>query len=127
MAIIGQFVGGLSLCLQPMTVAATPDGNAVVPDGYSLNYVLTRGTQLLIVQASETPSFEVNMIGNYTIHTLVYDPATFNFADITIGVTNAFEVNRRLIQGGGATCGSLDIIGATVQIDDCIITISIFS
>jgi len=114
-------VGNATVCyeMQPITVSATPDGNDVMPEGYSTNYVLTRGNELLIVQASETPSFEVNMIGTYSIHTLIYDPANFNFSDITVGVTNAFEVNAMLIQGGGATCGSLDVVGATIQIEDC--------
>ena len=117
-------VGNATVCyeMQPITVTATPDGNVVVPEDYVLTYVLTRGTELLIVQASETPSFEVNMFGSYTIHTLVYNPATFNFSEITIGQTNAFDVNEMLIQGGGATCGSLDIIGASIQVDDCTIT-----
>jgi len=119
-----SLVGNSTVCyeMQPVTIAATSDSNAVVPEGYSVNYLLTRGSQLLIVQASETPSFEVNMIGTYTIHTIVYDPATFNFSDITVGVTNAFEANMMLIQGGGTTCGSLDVTGVTVEIEDCNIT-----
>ena len=73
----------------------------VVPENHSVNYLLTLGEEFLIVQATEIPSFEVDMIGIYTIHTIVYDPATFNFSDITVGITNVFEANSMLIQGGG--------------------------
>ena len=47
------------------TVSATPDGNIHVPAGYSVLYVLTSGSGLVIEQVSTTaPSFTVNAAGS---------------------------------------------------------------
>ena len=58
------------------------------------------------------PSFTVNQIGLYRIHTLVYDPATLNLGVVVFGQTTGFDVNSLLIQGGGSICASLDVQGA---------------
>ena len=49
------------------TVAASPANGTIVPEGYSVLYVLTNGAALVIEDASATPSFEVNVVGTYTI------------------------------------------------------------
>ncbi len=94
------------------TVSATPNGNAIVPPGYQTIYVLTRGFNLIIQQVNAVPSFTVNQIGLYRIHTLVYDPATLNLGVVVFGQTTGFDVNSLLIQGGGSICASLDVQGA---------------
>ena len=90
-----------------------------VPAGYSVGYVLTMGAELVITAVSTTPEFTVTMAGDYTIHTLVYDPATLDLSSIVFGVTTGFDVNGLLIQGGGTICGALDVEGATTHVIDC--------
>ncbi len=100
-------------------LSATPDGNANVPSGYSVLYVLTSGTGLVIEQTNTSPEFTVNEIGLYTIHTLVYDPNTLDLSIVTPGVTTGFDVNGLLVQGGGDICASLDVTGAPIVVEDC--------
>ena len=110
------------VCLdgQSVTISATPDGNMIVPAGYEVIYVLTSGPGLIIQQTNASPSFTVSATGNYTIHTLVYDPNTLDINSITIGVTTGFDVNTLLIQGGGTICASLDVDGAKISVvDNC--------
>jgi|GEM_PF-1120912 len=93
-------------------VSASPNGDAVIPFGYQVAYVLTQGSDLLIVDAGIDPSFNIPESGEYTIHTLVYDPSTLNLNVIELGVTTGIEVNSLLIQGGGDICAALDVAGA---------------
>ncbi|MEO8587970.1 MAG: T9SS type A sorting domain-containing protein [Flavobacteriales bacterium] len=102
------------------TISATPDGNANVPAGFLTVYALTQGPELLIINASLTPSFDVTAVGDYTIHTLVYDPNTLDLGLIEFGVTTGFDVNALLIQGGGDICASLDVTGAPISVSLCI-------
>jgi hypothetical protein len=105
---------GLFRCLQggTATLNATPNGNAIVPPGFSTIYVLTRGQGLVIQQVNAVPVFNVSQIGLYRIHTLVYDPATLNLGIVVPGTTTGFDVNGLLVQGGGSICASLDVTGA---------------
>ena len=103
------------------TISATPDGNSVVPVDFSTVFVLTQGPELLIMDASVTPNFDVAATGSYTIHTLVYDPNTLDLGTIEFGVTTGFDVDALLIQGGGTICGSLDALGAQISVIECIV------
>jgi len=93
------------------TLSATPNGDQTVPTDYRTGYVLTSGAGLLIEQVSEAPTFTVTQSGDYTIHTLVYDPNTLDLGDIQLGVTTGVQVNSLLLQGGGNICASLDVVG----------------
>ncbi|MBK7270038.1 MAG: hypothetical protein IPI07_11185 [Flavobacteriales bacterium] len=53
--------------------------------------MLTQGAGLTIVNAGATPSFEISAIGDYTIHTLVYDPNTLDLSIVELGVTTGFD------------------------------------
>jgi len=88
----------------------------IIPDGYNLAYVLTSGTGLIIEQIQNTPDFTVQNSGDYTVHTLVYNPSTLNVSSITAGTTTGFDVNGMLIQGGGDICAALDVAGAPVSV-----------
>lgn len=92
-----------------ITATHTP---GTVPAGYQTIYVLTSGTGLVIQATSASPDFNINTAGTYTIHTLVYDPATLDLSIVVPGVTTGFDVNSLLIQGGGSICGALDVSGA---------------
>ncbi|HEX5002142.1 MAG TPA: T9SS type A sorting domain-containing protein [Bacteroidia bacterium] len=113
------FAGGLNpvpaIC--SVHIEATPNGTAIVPPGYETVYVLTSGAGLVIEQFSATPDFMLTANGQFTMHTLVYDPITLDLNTITLGVTTAFDVNSMLVQGGGSICGSLDMSGAKYNID----------
>ena len=112
-------------CLQfpgeQISFSATPNGNTIVPPGYQVTYVLTLGGGLVIQDAQSTPNFTVSNPGAYTIHTLVYDPNTLDLGIIQIGVTTGFDVNALLQQGGGAICASLDVAGAGVLVESCVV------
>ncbi|MBT8271444.1 MAG: hypothetical protein KJO25_05310, partial [Bacteroidia bacterium] len=99
------------------TISATPTGDSVVPSGYSTLYVLTKGADLVIVNAGPEPSFTVTEGGNYTIHTLVYDPATLDLTIVELGVTTGVDVFGLIIPGGGDICASLDVPGAPITVE----------
>ncbi|MBU2938473.1 hypothetical protein KO494_02875, partial [Lacinutrix sp. C3R15] len=93
------------------TISATPNGDMYVPDDFMVIYGLTQGEELLLIAGSHTPEFQVTEPGDYTIHTLVYNPDTANLGLISLGSTTGFDVNGYLIQGGGMICASLDVAG----------------
>jgi len=115
--------GSLAIDMDPValvagsaTISATPNGDVVVPNGYEVLYVLTKGTELIIEQVNASPSFTVTMAGKYTIHTLVYEAATLDLSIVVPGLTTGFDVNSLLIQGGGDICAALDVAGAMVMV-----------
>jgi hypothetical protein len=101
------------------TLTATVANAPYVPEGYTVLYVLTQGADLTIIGVGSEPSFDVNEAGNYTIHTLVYDPATLGLADVVLGETTGIYVNSFLIQGGGSICAALDVAGAPFVVEPC--------
>ncbi|MCW5899916.1 MAG: T9SS type A sorting domain-containing protein [Flavobacteriales bacterium] len=117
----GTLNGGGVVCFEgsPVTLSATPNGDAVVPPGFLTVYALTQGAGLVIIDAAAAPSFEVSALGTYTIHTLVYDPTTLDLSIVELGVTTGFDVNALLIQGGGTICASLDVAGAAFSVEEC--------
>ncbi len=103
-----------------VNISALQNTDPVVPPGYSLLYVLTSGTDLLIQDAQPTPDFIISLPNNYTIHTLVYDPNTLDLGIINLGTTTGFDINELLIQGGGDICAALDVLGAPIVVTaDC--------
>ena len=70
----GTLSGGGDVCntTGEVVLTATPNGDSNTPDGYSLAYVLTSGTDLVIQQLGASPSFTVTTGGLYTIHTFVF-------------------------------------------------------
>lgn len=102
------------------TLSGTPDGNATVPDGYELVYLLTQESDIPVILAhAATPEFSVNAPGHYGIHPFVYDPATFDLSTLVLGETTLLDLNAQLLQGGGGICASLDMDGADFQVVDC--------
>jgi hypothetical protein len=107
-----------TLCLDgSASLEAMANGDSNVPTDYSTLYVLTKGSELVIVDASAEPTFDVTESGDYTIHTLVYNPETLDLTIVEFGVTTGFQVNALLIQGGGNICASLDVPGATFTVE----------
>ncbi len=115
---MGRFIP----CLEPgsfIELVGIPAGDAVVPDGFSVAYVLTQGQDLVIQSAGPDPAFQVNVLGLHTLHTLVYDPATFDPGTINWETTTAAEVSALFVQGGGSICASLDMVGASYTVIEC--------
>ena len=111
------------VCLAPAgngNISATPNGDANVPAGFSVIYVLTSGNGLVVEQTNDTPNFTALTPGKYTIHTLLYvaDANDPNFLDLGLiqpGVTTGGDVAALLAD----LCGSLDVAGAMVNVDAC--------
>lgn len=100
-------------------LTALPDGNAVVPPGFSTVYLLTRTNGLIIEQMGPSPNFLVNTGDVWRIHALVFDPATLDLSGVQFGTTSAYDVQDLLLQGGGGICASLDISGAPMKSAEC--------
>ena len=100
-------------------LSADVDMPAVIPDGFQQLYVLTMGEDLVIMDVNATPDFSVDTTGTFTIHSLVYDPATLDLGIVEFGVTTGVDVNGLLIQGGGDICASLDVAGAPFDVMAC--------
>lgn len=119
--------GGLTmlqadLCLTDgnATAQAVPDGDAIVPDGFQTLYLLTSAAAPQPVLATNaTPTFTMAGTGQFRIHTLIFDPGTFDPATIVPGTTTLGGINELFIQGGGGYCGALGLGGAPFQVADC--------
>ncbi|MFK7809138.1 MAG: hypothetical protein AB8F74_15150, partial [Saprospiraceae bacterium] len=107
-----------SVCLDngTATISAIPDGNQSVPTDFEVIYVLTEGDDLIIVDVSADPSFIVSAKGDYTIHTLTYDPTTLDLSIVQLGTTSATTVVSLILQGGGDICAALDVNGAPIVV-----------
>ncbi|MEQ8703847.1 MAG: hypothetical protein RIC19_07995, partial [Phaeodactylibacter sp.] len=100
-------------------IKSAPSGDAVIPAGFEIIYVLTSGNDLLIEGVNETPEFIVSTDKNYRIHPLVYDPSTLDLSIVEIGVTTGFDVNNLLLQGNGSICASLNVEGTQFNFGGC--------
>ena len=119
-AFAGTLIPNKNECLEKngeVTISATPVGDAVVPEGYEVIYVLTKFSILFIIDVNDTPSFVVDDTDEYRIHTLVYDPETLDLSG-AIG-TFAEDLAVLLIENGGDICASLDVKGASVKVIPC--------
>ncbi len=97
-------------------ISGTASGG-VVPAGYTTIYVLTQGADLVIQQVNAAaPSFTVTEAGDYTIHCLVYDPATLDLSIVVPGSTTGGDVFGLTQAGGGTICADLDVTGASVSV-----------
>lgn len=101
------------------TLSAFVLNQPFVLSGFEVKYILAYGTDLVIQQTSDNPVFRVNRTGRYTIHTLVYDPRTFNVNAPISGLTTIYDVHRQLLQGGGTVCGALNTTGTAYQVNTC--------
>ncbi len=101
------------------TLSAYILNESFVLSGFEVKYILAYGTDLVIQQTSDNPVFRVNRTGRYSIHTLVYDPRTFNVNAPISGFTTIYNVHQQLLQGGGTICGALNTTGTAYQVNTC--------
>lgn len=101
-------------------VSAQPNGDAAIPAGFNLAYLLTFGSAGVIVEHGPDSEFTVAETGHYGIHAFVYNPATFDpAASIQFGWDGLADLNAMLLQGGGSICASVDMAGVAFQVADC--------
>jgi hypothetical protein len=94
------------------TISAYEYNPPIIPEGYQQLFVLTNAFDLTILNVNSSPEFDVDHVGFYRIHSLVYNPTTLDLSIVQIGETTGFDVNGLLQQGGGDICASLDVQGA---------------
>nr|MCU0470784.1 carboxypeptidase regulatory-like domain-containing protein [Arcicella sp.] len=102
-----------------VTLTATTGTSPTVPTGYSVKYVLTKGSDLVIQQVANTPTFNVNATGEYRIHTLVFNgnSSSSNFLDLSVvvpGQTKGGDVVG--IITNNKLCAALDVTGAKFNV-----------
>lgn len=113
--------GGSTVCWQEpvVNIAATPVGDAVVPAGYSVLYLLSTAVDGVIRDTASTASFEVTAPGGYRIHTLVSASTTYDPGTIVPGTTTLADIAAAFLSTGGPHCGALDINGVLVEVVTC--------
>ncbi len=128
------FAGTISVDVGPIcleqgqaVITGIPSGDAVVPPGFAITYLLTRTNGLTIEQIGTVPSFTVNTVDVWRMHRLVYDPAGLDLGTVQLGSTSAYDIQAQLTQGGGTVCGSLSMTGAAVKTMACEPTCSAFA
>jgi subtilisin-like proprotein convertase family protein len=99
------------------TISATHDGNATVPTGYIQLYLLADAATGIILDAGPVASFTVAAAGDYVITTAIYDPLQLDPGTLPPGTTVA-EVFVLTIDGGGTMCGSVDMVGTTITVNE---------
>lgn len=98
-----------------VAISAIPNGGLVVPTGYSVLYILTKGTDMVIQDTRTTPNFVAPAeAATFRIHTLVYNPTpgTPDYLDMLVvqkGVTRASELTSLI--AGRRICAALDGTG----------------
>ncbi|MCF8277214.1 MAG: T9SS type A sorting domain-containing protein [Flavobacteriales bacterium] len=96
-------------------ISATEATASVIPSGYVEAYVLTSNPGLIIEAVNSTPDFTVTEGGDYTIHTLVYSPATLDLSGVVFGTTAAADV-LAIVQANNI-CAALDVVGAPITVE----------
>ena len=103
-----------------VVLLATTGTSPIVPMGYSIKYVLTKGVDLIIQQIANTPTFTVTSTGEYRIHTLVYDgnSTSGNYLDlstIVLGTAKGADIISSIAQK--SICAAFDATGIKFNVN----------
>ena len=98
----------------PVTLTASKETDPVIPDGFRLAYLLSKGEDKVLVDSSSVPEFTVEDFGTFGIHTFIYNPDSV--PEITFGVTTNEEIATVFTD---SVCGVLDVNGVTYTIEPC--------
>lgn len=103
-----------------VVLMATMATSPTVPTGYSVKYVLTKGTDLIVQQVLNSPTFTVTTAGEYRIHTIVFDgnSVNSNFLDLStvvFGTTKAADVLGIITTK--KLCATLDVEGIKFNVN----------
>lgn len=116
--------GEFCLVAGVVDISAHTTANPVLPTGFEILYILTRGSGQLIMDTSSRASFSVSRTGSYAIHTLVHNPDSqspdyLNLAGISTGQTTLAMLNNEIASQG--ICADLDVTGALIRVRKCLI------
>ncbi|MEM9722340.1 MAG: hypothetical protein AAGA10_23940, partial [Bacteroidota bacterium] len=98
-------------------LSAIRSSAASIPQGYQRAYLLSSQGEKIVEALSQNPAFFVTVEGTYAIHTLVYDPLTFNPDDIKLGsdrITDLIANGKEL-----ALCLGVEEVGAVFEVASC--------
>ncbi|MBC7409168.1 MAG: DUF11 domain-containing protein [Arcicella sp.] len=103
-----------------VVLSATTTVPPIIPTGYSIKYVLTKGADLVIQQIANTPTFNLTSTGEYRIHTLVYDGNSANgsyldLSTIVLGTTKGVDLISYIVQK--SICAVLDATGVKFNVN----------
>lgn len=98
-----------------VVISATTKNNPTVPNGHLVRYLLSSGAAKIVRQISNTPSFTVSDTGVYTIHTMVFDTATFKVDSLAFGEIQVAALDSAL----DSLCGDVDLTGAVFNVKTC--------
>ena len=104
----------------PVTVSGTPDGNASLPEGFVLGYLLTADRGGLIHGAGNAAVFDVAFPGDFSIHSIAYQPDPnsadyFDFSAIDSGITKLSDILHILDSMG--ICADMQINRSAVFVE----------
>jgi len=105
-------------CVEPESgalISASSTG-ANIPSGFIQEFLLT-SDGFVLEDRGTSPNFVVDAEGVYTIHSIVYNPATFNLTQFTKGISTAFNIRSAYRSQG--ICANIDIVGVQVQVESC--------
>lgn len=108
---------GLAIVIPGVTSTVTVNLNndAILPDGYSLATVITKGDDLTIEGYSENLVLDVPEAGGfYKVHTLAYNPTTFDLDDLTLGTSTANDILDLI--ANNQICADLDAVGSQLMV-----------
>jgi hypothetical protein len=100
-------------------INAVPNVEPVVPLGSVTLYLLVSDGEGTIADTSSVPSFLVDTLGTFSIHTIVYDTLTYSLDSLALDTATIIEVGATFVAGGGALCGALDFQGASIEVVRC--------
>ena len=90
---------------------------ASIPSGFQRAYLLSSQGEKIVEEIGQIPTFQVSTEGMYAIHTLIYDPLTFNPDDILFGTD---RISDLLTKGDELKiCLGLEEVGATFEVSIC--------
>ncbi|WP_299251454.1 T9SS type A sorting domain-containing protein [uncultured Lacinutrix sp.] len=106
----------------PVTVNIVSNGDAVVPQGYNTAILLSRtnsSNNTVIEEYKLSSNFfffanGYNSIGDYKIHSLVYNPTSLDLSSISVGNTTITDVANTI--SGNDVCASFDEVGVPFSI-----------
>ena len=109
------------------TISATSLGNINAPPGFGIVYVLSEQPSNVVVSIENDADFTVNIAGNYTIHTLVFEMTTNLPDSIILNQTTISTIESWMIQGGGSFCGDIDLGGASAEVVELDVVVQLIS
>jgi len=88
----------------------------VVPLGFNKIYLLTRGENLEIINYDTIPTFTVNEVGHYRIHTLIIETTFLNLEAINSNEVSIFRLRNFLKGNKNNFCSALDVKGTKFRV-----------